>query len=194
MTDQELIARIIAGDPISANIFVDRFSRLIWFILLRSMEIPLNDSQEIYQNFFMRLWEKDYKRLRSWRGDGELRAYLRRILRNCAADYFRGLDHPAVFIEGEEEAADPNDPFALPIPAPEEEMLAQERRDKVYEALQQLSPRDQELINRYHFHDESYAEIAEHMDMSRDNVGVSMHRARERLRNKLEERWPDFFA
>lgn len=192
MTDQELIERILAGDAYAEGIFFGKYEGYFRHMLYKK-GIPLYESKEIWQEFFFHIRDDDYKRLRAWRGDGKLRAYLRQVFWRHAINYLRKQVRLVEYIEGMEEAADPNIPFILPAPTPEELLLDKELREKVQVVLQLLSPRDQKILKYRYFHDESYAEVAEHMDMSIDNVGVSIFRALIRFGKKFKERWPDHF-
>ncbi len=63
------------------------------------------------------------------------------------------------------------------------------RRQKARElriALRSLPPRDAELFVLRYFEDLSYAELARHLKLSQNQVGVLLHRARGRLRAVLE--------
>lgn len=64
-------------------------------------------------------------------------------------------------------------------------LLADERRELVRVALQNLSPRDMEILLLKYTEDWSYHEIAQQLGVSHSAVEARLHRARRRLRAEL---------
>jgi len=58
---------------------------------------------------------------------------------------------------------------------------------RVRRAVQELSAADREVIVLYYLEEMSAADMAQVLEISPNAVGVRLHRARERLRGKLEE-------
>lgn len=75
-----------------------------------------------------------------------------------------------------------------------EVLIIRERRHAIREALQNLSPRDRELIERKHSEEQSYKEIAKAMHLTVNNIGVALSRAEKRLRQILRKRYPALFG
>jgi RNA polymerase sigma-70 factor (ECF subfamily) len=74
-----------------------------------------------------------------------------------------------------------NEP-ADPSPAPDEAVEAESRRDRVRWALDQLTPRDREVLLLWDS-GLSYTEIAAHTGLARSAIGTTLARARRRLVN-----------
>src|ERR1051325_1130633 len=60
-------------------------------------------------------------------------------------------------------------------------------------ALQELLPRDAKLVFRRYYLGQSYQQIAQGLGMTVNLVGVCLARARERMRQRLMERYPGLF-
>jgi RNA polymerase sigma factor (sigma-70 family) len=67
-------------------------------------------------------------------------------------------------------------------------LLAEERRAEVREAVSQLSKRDAEILMLKYTEDWTYKALAEHLGISESAVETRLHRARQRLRDKLMEK------
>ncbi len=64
-------------------------------------------------------------------------------------------------------------------------LLCDERRQKIRQALEQLAPRDKELLLLKYTEDWTYRQIAEHLGISHSAVEARLHRARQRMRERL---------
>lgn len=64
-------------------------------------------------------------------------------------------------------------------------LLHNERRQVVRKAMQELNPRDAEILMLKYTQDWSYREIADHLGVSESAVEARLHRARKRLRSQL---------
>ena len=178
-TDRELIDAVVRGEPGAADRFVDQFSAFVWAILARDLGVRRDRAEDLYQELFERLLEKDYRRLIMWRGEGSFVSYLGPIVRRLAYDRLRGRKEVQ---EGEEglEIADPDW-------GPEDLAAVQEEQVILMEAMSALKPRDRALIARRHLEELSYKEIAREMGLTVNHVGVALGRAEKRLVRKLRK-------
>ena len=62
---------------------------------------------------------------------------------------------------------------------------------RLREALATLPPRQADVFSLYNLEGWSYQDIARHLGVSVDAVGVLLHRARTRLRQRLADLAPD---
>jgi RNA polymerase sigma-70 factor, ECF subfamily len=104
---------------------------------------------------------------------GTHRAWLFGIARNAALDELRRRKRNAALL------ADPEDPASAAAEADEEAAV---RRAAVRAALEQLDPRERELIALKFHAGFSNAEIARVLGVSESNAGTRVHRAVTRLR------------
>jgi RNA polymerase sigma-70 factor (ECF subfamily) len=90
----------------------------------------------------------------------------RRKLHDRFTDHLRGTPNEA-----------PPDPLAW--------LLAEERRRMIRMAMEQLPPRDAQILLLKYTENWSYHQIADHLGASRSAVEARLHRARRRLRQAL---------
>jgi RNA polymerase sigma factor (sigma-70 family) len=191
-TDQQLIAKVVSGNPQARAQFVERYGPDIWGMVLKSSRLSANDSQagEIFSDVCTKLIDQNFRAVRQWRGEGDFRAFLSIIVLNCCRDHFRRRQvqqrHTPISL-GPAEDGGQDWEFDPPCedPDPLEALLAKEcrseRQEAVRVALPRLTPRDREIIQRRHFQEESYKEIAAGMELSVNQVGVYLGRAEKRL-------------
>jgi RNA polymerase sigma-70 factor (ECF subfamily) len=79
------------------------------------------------------------------------------------------------------------DALAGPAAAPSRAVEDGELSERLRAALACLPPKQPEVFCLHHLDDWSYQEIACHLEISIDSVGVLLHRARNRLRELLRE-------
>jgi RNA polymerase sigma factor (sigma-70 family) len=175
--ESRLVTRLLSGDVAALDQFVMVYRRFITAVLCRHAQLDPEDVDELYQRFLLHIWEDGYRRLRPWSGTRSLRAYLGAVARNLARDYRR-----------ERRSANENGerPQAL-MQTMDDAAARSDRRRIVRTALSQMSGRDQELIHRRYYLEESYREIAESLGMTVNHVGVALLRAESRLGALLEK-------
>jgi len=206
-SERDLLALVLAGDAAARDRFVDEYADFVWRVAVgacgKGPDDPLTG--EIVSDAFLKLMDHDWRALRQWRGTGSLESFLAVVIRNCARDHFRSQrDAPAGYrrISLDRTDAEQGGDLADRIPdaAGEETdplclLLQAENRaaiqSAVRKALPQLSPRDQELLERRHCLGQSYREVAAGMNLTVNNVGVSLKRAEERLAKILRMRFPE---
>ena len=66
-------------------------------------------------------------------------------------------------------------------------LLAEESAELIRQAMSQLSERDREVLLLKYEHGWSYRKISEHLDISESAVEARLHRARQRLRQRLAQ-------
>jgi len=180
---------VLEGDAEAADLFVFRFSKFIWAILMRHLQISFDDAREIFQEVFVRLWEDDYRRLRTWSGRGDLASWLAPLVKHLASDHFRKTDRHGSGEDGEGRLIEVVDPE----PDPELLALISESRLAVQKAYEALPKFDQQIIGLRFQKEKTYREIAALLAITVSNVGVRLSRALERLRVVLRREYPDLF-
>lgn len=186
--DKQLIARVIDRDPGASDLFVERFYKFVWSVLVRDLGLMRERAEDLHQDVFLRLFEDDCRRLRNWSGDGSFVNYLGPIVRNLANDHFRRQNvRGEVSLEprdNEDDSPSAMDPVSTD-PGPDDLAAAAERRRLLCRAVEALSPRDQELIRRRHSEEQPYRQIADEMGYQISSVGVILARAEKRLKSVL---------
>src|SRR5437762_9062603 len=164
--DGQLVARILAGDAGAVEQFISEYRQYIYAILIRYINLPSADADEVFQRLLFHLWENDFRRFRQWRGKTTLAAYIGRIARNLGHDYRRQLRF---------ETQDCPD-----IPVEDLRLENIEREEMIQRAVSRLSIRDRDLIHRSFYLDQTHLEIAEALGMTANSVGVALSRAKRR--------------
>jgi RNA polymerase sigma factor (sigma-70 family) len=170
LDDARLVSRVLNREPGALEEFISQYRPFVYSILTRHLRLARDDADDLYQTFLVHMLSADMRRLRRWSGRFPLSSYLGRIVRNLAED--RRREQARVVLPELEDVV-------------VNVLLDVERRDIVGRALRQVSARDRELLRRRYYLDQSYAEIAEAMQITPTNVGVSLIRAERRLRKKL---------
>ena len=177
-TDSEIIARVLRGEHQLYAELVKRYQNFVFTIALKYTPIR-EDAEEIAQDAFV----KAYRALKDFRGDSKFSTWLYTIVNSTSITFLRkkklnvqSLDNEHVF-----EAADSqmSDSKANSI----------EQKSKVAmvaKAIDLLSPDDAQLITLFYKAEQSLEEIAKIMNMETNTVKVKLHRARTRLKEKME--------
>src|SRR5262245_32070648 len=87
LSDIELIDRLLRGVPGAFDLFYRRHERLIYHCIRTRADAA--DVADIFQSFFERLVERDYRVLRLWQGGSSLPIYLSKVIRNFVVDFHR---------------------------------------------------------------------------------------------------------
>jgi len=179
--DARLVAWLLSGDTCALDQFVRAYRRFIISILSRQQGFCHEDVEELYQRFLLHIWEDNYRRLRPWSGTRSLRAYLGAVVRNLARDYRRERRHSPGEISNWQRV----EGCRL------EEGVELDRRRILQHALAKLSEREQDLIYRRYYLEESYREIAQARGMTVNHVGVALLRAESHLKAILQKHHTD---
>ena len=195
--DRQLIDSILAGDPQAWEKIVQRFSGMVWRILRGRFRVAKDEAEDVFQEIFLALQQDDFRRIRQWRGQAPLDAYMAVVLSRLAQDVLRAArraqgptqDRVTEREEGKSSALDPPDPGPDPLAVRE---LA-ERRHAVTTCLERLGPRDQGLLKLRYDLELQYRGIAGRLRMTVNSVGVALSRAEARLRQCLRQHFASLF-
>jgi RNA polymerase sigma factor (sigma-70 family) len=83
--DDILIARCLENDVDAWRTLVGRYTSYMYTIVIRGFGIADEEAREVVQDSLLKLFEG----LRGYRGEGEFRAWLRQIVRNCSVAYLQ---------------------------------------------------------------------------------------------------------
>ena len=178
-TDNEIISRVLGGDHQAYAELVNRYQNFVFTISLRYTPIR-EDAEEIAQDVFV----KAYRALPDFRGDSKFSTWLYSIVNSTSITFLRkkklvtrSLDDERVF-----EAADSRPAGNFVAPAEHKSKLAM-----VNKAIQLLSHDDANLITLFYKAEQSLEEIGTILAIDPNTVKVKLHRARQRLKEKMEK-------
>lgn len=175
ITDELLLARAGGGDQAAFLLLYERHRNAIFRFAYRvSGSVEL--AEDITHDCFLSL----IKRPENFRPErASLRTYLYAAARNLARKYFRASGREAALDDLAEE------PTASEREEPLGQLLAGELAAKVGEAVASLPPLQREALVLFEYEGLPLSEIAAITDSDVGAVKSRLHRARERLRNRL---------
>ncbi|MEM7354241.1 MAG: sigma-70 family RNA polymerase sigma factor [Acidobacteriota bacterium] len=193
--ESQLIRRVIARQPEAEEEFLRRYSGLVLGLARGRFGLSEEAAEEVLQSTLEKLWSKDFRALRAWRGQGRFTSYLTVIVTHQL------LRRRAAQGRQREQGVDPADLVRLADVGPgtggerpsDAALIARERRRHVDAEWQQLSPRDRLLLALRFGDDRSPKEIARVTGQASGTVRKAIHDAIRRLRRRLASRQPELF-
>ena len=174
-TDAQVVRDVLSGDRDAYRLLVRRYADALHGHALRMTRNP-DEAADLVQRALV----KGYKKLPGCRDPERVGAWLFRILANLCKDHVRSPRRSDVAME--------TVAGALRSRAnPESDAEYAEIRDRVWGALDALTPEQREAFVLKHVEGRTYEEIAAVMDLSVASLKMRVHRAREALRGLLEE-------
>ncbi|OPZ14756.1 MAG: ECF RNA polymerase sigma-E factor [Bacteroidetes bacterium ADurb.BinA245] len=178
LNDTEIINQVVGGNQQAYALLVNRYQEYVFTLVLRIVK-NREDAEEVSQDVFI----KAYKNLNSFRGDSKFSTWLYTIVNNTGISFLRkrkleiySLDNEAVF-----ERADNIDSGVSANVIEQKSKQAM-----VNEAIALLSPEDALAITLFYKAEQSLEEMAKAMGIETNAAKVRLHRARTRLKSKME--------
>lgn len=172
----DLSKRLRLGDPAALDEVMDRYAAYAAKIIavFLNQTLPPEDLEEVLSDVFVSLW--------THRGElqGDVKPYLAAIARNAARSKLRQFRPTEPLPED----------FGLRDdgPLPEERLETAEEAAAVRRAMEQLPPKDRELLFRFYFLDQTTDEIALITGQNPSTLRGRLRRGRQKLKNLLQER------
>ena len=183
LTDTELIRRILQGEQAFFAQLVERYKNYVFTLVLRFTD-SREDAEEISQDVFV----KAYRSLADFRGESKFSTWLYTVVRTSSITFLRkkkldttSLDNERTFLQLENRESGFN----------ANTMEQKSRHAMVNAAIRLLSPDDGQIITLFYKGEQSLEEIGRIMGMEPNTVKVRLHRARNRLREKMEKHFSD---
>jgi RNA polymerase sigma-70 factor (ECF subfamily) len=179
LTDKEIISRVLKGDQQVFKALVERYQDYVFTLVLR-FTTNREDAEEISQDIFV----KAYRSLADFRGDSKFSTWLYTIVRTTSITFLRkrkldttSIDNEQTFVqlENRESSFDAN------------LIEKKSRQTMVNEAIRLLNPDDAEVITLFYKAEQSLEEMGTILGMEPNTVKVKLHRARQRLKEKMEK-------
>jgi RNA polymerase sigma factor (sigma-70 family) len=178
-TDNEVITRVLRGEHQLYAELVTRYQNFVFTLALRYTPVR-EDAEEIAQDVFV----KAYKALKDFRGASKFSTWLYSIVNSTAITFLRKkkLDVKSLDNENVYEQAKSRDSGTSA-----NQVEVKSKVEMVTKAIQLLSPDDAKLITLFYKAEQSLEEIAQIMNLETNTVKVKLHRARTRLKEKMEK-------
>lgn len=179
LNDNELISKVLGGDQQAYAELVDRYKNYVYTLALRFTK-NREDAEEVSQDIFI----KAYRALADFRGASKFSTWLYTIVNTTCITFLRkkrlevhSLDNEKVF-----EVADSLDSGFRANQVEQKSRIAMVNR-----AIALLSPDDAEIITLFYKGEQTLDEIAQVLGIETNAVKVRLHRARTRLKDKMQK-------
>lgn len=175
LKDHELVARIRQGDGDALAVVVERYQDRI-FALIYGIVRDRHEIEDIAQEVFLKV----FTRIHAFDERSKFYTWLYRVAVNAAKDHVKKRSRrPAVALEEDDAIpADGDSPWA-------HASIAEVRR-MVRAEIAALPPRYREVLALRELEGMTYNEIAEVLQLSIGTVESRLHRARAKLKRRLE--------
>ncbi|MGV3546504.1 MAG: RNA polymerase sigma factor [Pedobacter sp.] len=177
-TDLDLINSILAGNTANYAMLVKRHQRFVFTLALRFAK-NREDAEEIAQDCFV----KAYKALGTFKQTSKFSTWLYTITYTTAMTYLRKKKLDSTSIDDEEQVLQvANNDSAFDADTIEKKSTYK----YLNQAINMLLPDDAAIITLFYKGEQSLDEIGEALAMEANTVKVKLHRARHRLKEKLQ--------
>jgi len=181
--DKEIISRVLQGEQNAYAELVTRYQGYVFTLVLRMIK-SREDAEEVAQDVFV----KAYRSLADFRGESKFSTWLYTITNTTSITFLRkkkleihSLDNEKVF-----EAAESRDSGLRA------DIVEQKSRvNMVNQAITMLNPDDAEIITLFYKAEQNLEEIAKILRIESNTAKVRLHRARTRLKEKMEKHFSE---
>jgi RNA polymerase sigma-70 factor (ECF subfamily) len=182
LTDAVFVTKARSGDTDAFRVLVERHGRALFRLAFR-MTGNEQDAEDVVQESFLRA----YRQLGKFDERASFGTWLYRIATNCSLDLVRSRKRRSQNVA----AADPemDDPvLSLPStdPTPERVALSTEVRERVADAMQELSATERTAFVLRHFEGMCIEEVSRVLECQPGAAKHSVFRAVQKLRRALE--------
>ena len=179
IADIDVISQLLNGDHNAYATLVNRYNNFVFTIVLRYVKAR-EDAEEVAQDVFI----KAYKSLASFKGDSKFSTWLYTVTTSTCISFLRkkklevhSLDNEKVFEAAGEIAGDMS----------ANQVEQKSKVNMVNEAIKMLSPDDAQIIMLFYKGEQTLEEIAKILNKEPNTVKVQLHRARTRLKEKMQK-------
>lgn len=179
LTDTEIIKKILQGEQALFARLVQRYQSYVFTLVLRFTS-SREDAEEISQDIFV----KAYRSLADFRGEAKFSTWLYTVVRTSCITFLRkkrldttSLDNERIFLQLESTDS-----------GLKANIVEQKSRHAVLnDAIRLLTPDDSQILTLFYKGEQSLEEIGRIMRLDPNTIKVKLHRARNRLREKMEK-------
>ncbi len=177
--DEQIINRVLKGDQSAFGSLIDKYKNYVFTLILRFTD-NREDAEELAQDVFI----KAYRSLADFRGDSKFSTWLFTITRTTCLSFLRKKKLDTISLD--------NERTGLQVENRESGFSAngieqKSRHFMLNQAINMLSQDDAQVLNLFYKGDQSLEEIGRIMRLDPNTVKVKLHRARQRLKDKMEK-------
>jgi RNA polymerase sigma-70 factor (ECF subfamily) len=197
----ELILGCIRKDKRSWDIFVERYSRVVYWAIRDRLkrygyDFSEEDINDIHQDVFIALWAGD--RLKQVKEREKVAGWLAMVAGNAAIDHFRKVKRQSppnsisiyeqIYSNGEGESRTLEEVLASGAAGPDRQAQLSEARVELESAISGLNPKERMAAKLNLLHGMRHAEIAAALKVPVNTVSTTIARAKKNLKEKLEKK------
>jgi RNA polymerase sigma-70 factor (ECF subfamily) len=178
-SEVQVIQRILKGDQSAFAILVEQYQNYVFTLVLRFTD-NREDAEEIAQDVFV----KAYRSLADFRGDSKFSTWLFTITRTTCLSFLRKKKLDTLSLDNERtgiQAENKESGFQANL------VEQKSKHAMLNRAIMMLSPDDAQVLNLFYKGDQTLEEIGKIMRLDPNTVKVKLHRARQRLKEKMEK-------
>lgn len=168
-SDTALVQKCLKGESTAFEKLLDKYERVVYNTALRMVK-NTRDAEELTQSIFVRV----YERLSTFNPRYKFFSWLYRIVVNECLNHLKLKKHHQQLDEAEDTGQ-----------SPEARVEGLEHQQKISEALLKLEVDHRVVIILRHFHDLSYREMSQILDIPVKRVKSRLFTARQMLRTHL---------
>ena len=172
--------RVQKGDRDAFRVLIERYEGMVFDLTHQYADSP-SDAEDLAQDVFTRA----YRRIDDLEKPDRFSSWLYGIALNRCRDYAKNVRRETYAFSRTEERDDAD---ALPSGAPsqDEALVAEERHQQLWAALEELSPTYATPFLLKYRDGMTYKAMSKRLDVSVSALKVRVHRARKKLRNLLD--------
>jgi RNA polymerase sigma-70 factor (ECF subfamily) len=174
MVTPELVARCKRGDRLAFEELVRASHRRVYSLAYRLVG-DRNDAEDVAQEAYLRM----FRGLAGFREEAAFETWMYRIVTNCAMSHLRRKDRFGALQRDEDGTPE------IPLPDRAQDLAVQ--RDDLSRGLASLPAGQRTVLLLKDVYGLSVSEIAREVGIEEGAVKVRLHRARRRLKERLEE-------
>jgi len=181
--DNEIINRVLQGEQAQYAALVKRYQSFVFTIALRYTP-NREDAEEIAQDVFV----KAYRSLADFRGESKFSTWLYAIVTTTCITFLRKKKLPIHSLDNEhifEVADNQNSTFRA------NQVEQKSKVQVINEAIKLLSVDDARIITLFYQAEQSLEEIGRIIGVDPNTAKVKLHRARQRLKEKMEKHFTE---
>ncbi|MBY0245222.1 MAG: sigma-70 family RNA polymerase sigma factor [Sphingobacteriaceae bacterium] len=177
-TDVEIINRVLLGETQLYNVLVKRHQRFVFTLALKFAR-NREDAEEIAQDCFV----KAYRALGTFKQTAKFTTWLYTITYTTAMTFLRKKRVETQSIDDETSVLQLENHISS---FSADDLDKKSNHVYLNQAIEMLLPDDAAIITLFYKGEQSLEEIAQALNMESNTVKVKLHRARHRLKDKLQ--------
>lgn len=178
LNDNQIITQVLGGNTQAYALLVKKYQSFVFTMALRYTK-NREDAEEVAQDIFV----KAFKALRDFRYESKFSTWLYAIVNTTCLSFLRKKKLPTHSLDNENifEKVDNNDSGMRANIVEQKSKVAM-----VHHAINMLAPDDAEIITLFYKGEQTLEEIAKALKIESNTAKVRLHRARLRLKEKME--------